>query len=138
VKKRRGILTGAFCRQLHLYHLLGQPVGHLMVILFHYQVITVCRIFSPTLGGNIEMISEYPTVHTWCASPSEIFFTGSGEIEANPKRTNLLANLSTPSYNDLQDLNLKILEMEAVIRRNRLDALNGVRDEEGRVRHDIM
>ncbi len=29
VKKRRGILTGAFCSQLHLYHLLGQPVGHL-------------------------------------------------------------------------------------------------------------
>ena len=108
-----------------------------MVILFHYQVITVCRIFTPTLGGNIGMNSEYPTVHTWCASPSKICFTGSGEIEANPKRTNQLANLSTPSYNDLQDLNLKILEMEAVIRRNRLDALNRVRDEEGRVRHNI-
>ncbi len=83
------------------------------------------------------MNSKYPTVHTWCTSPYEISFTGSGEIEANPKRTNQLANLSTPSYNDLQDLNLKILEMEAVIRRNRLDALNRVRDEEGRVRHNI-
>ncbi len=83
------------------------------------------------------MISEYPTVHTWCASPSEISFTGSGEIDANPKRTNPLAILSKPSYNDLQDLNLKILEMEAVIRRNILDALNRARDEEGRVCHDI-
>jgi hypothetical protein len=32
-KKRRVILTGALCRQLHFYHLLGQPVGHLIPIL---------------------------------------------------------------------------------------------------------
>jgi len=58
-------------------------------------------------------------------------------LGAIPKRTNPLANLSTPSYSDLRDPNLKRLEMEAVKRRNRLEALNRVRDEEGRVRDDI-
>jgi hypothetical protein len=33
VMKRRGLLTGAFCHQLHFYNLLGQPVGHLTPIL---------------------------------------------------------------------------------------------------------
>jgi len=38
VKKRREILTRVFCPQLHLYHLLGQLVGHLIptqILKFH-------------------------------------------------------------------------------------------------------
>ncbi len=58
-------------------------------------------------------------------------------LGANPKRTNPLANLSTPSYNDLQDPHPKILEMGAVKRRNRLHVLNRFTDKEGRVRDDI-
>jgi hypothetical protein len=33
MKKRKGLLTGAFCRQLHFYHLLGHLVRHLTPIL---------------------------------------------------------------------------------------------------------
>ncbi len=58
-------------------------------------------------------------------------------LGANPKQTNPLANLSTPSYNDLRDPDLKILEMGAVKRRNRLDVLNRFTDKEGRVCSDI-
>ncbi len=58
-------------------------------------------------------------------------------LGANPKWTNPLANLSTPSYNDLRDPNLKILAMGAVKKRNRLDVLNRFTDKEGRVRDEI-